>query len=414
MILGQSISALQLAGINVGLHVKKWNMSDEILNKLRYRSEGDDLDFKQAQYHFIDGNEVAKSEMLKDILAMANAWREGTGYIVLGFKDQRPHPAEVTGITGHIDDAQLQQFVNSKVKPKLTFRYEEHLYDGKTVGLISVPKQRRPFFIGNAYGKVKSNVVYVRRGSSTDEAEPTEAIAMASDDNGRGEMKVDLLTQTLDNTDLPHAFAHDYLRFIERLPDYEEPRPRNGPLDIYVGTSIWHDNRDFWREIGEFIRIECAMIRMQFVLRNRSQVQLSNAKLEVMADPLDGQKLVMHEGDNLPEKPRSQWSQLHHNLPAVMRHRDPMLVVDDGGITPQCSVRFGTLLPGEQVRSTDSLALVPCGPGKLRLRFRILAAELAEPIESERILETTGEVLNLDLEGFQTFMAERTRSEVAG
>lgn len=76
-------------------------MSDEILNKLRYRSEGDDLDFKQAQYHFIDGNDIIKSEMLKDILAMANAWREGTGYIVLGFKDQRPHPAEVTGITGH-------------------------------------------------------------------------------------------------------------------------------------------------------------------------------------------------------------------------------------------------------------------------------------------------------------------------
>jgi predicted HTH transcriptional regulator len=149
-------------------------VSNDILNKLRYRSEGDDLDFKQAQYHFVEGNDITKSEMLKDILAIANAWREGPGYIVLGFKDQRPHPAEVTGITDHIDDAQLQQFVNSKVKPKLTFLYEEHLFDGKTVGLISIPKQKRPFFISNSYGKLKSNVVYVRRGSSTDEAEPVD------------------------------------------------------------------------------------------------------------------------------------------------------------------------------------------------------------------------------------------------
>jgi hypothetical protein len=387
-------------------------VSDEILTKLRYRSESDDLDFKQAQYHFIGGNDTTKSEMLKDILALANAWREGTGYIVLGFKDQRPHPAEVTGITEHIDDAQLQQFVNSKVKPKLTFCYEEHLYEGKTVGLISVPKQKRPFFISNPYGKLKSNVVYVRRGSSTDEAEPTEAIAMASDDTGRGEIKVDLLVQTLDNADLPDTFAHNYLHFTERLPDYEKPpRVRSGPFDIDIVGSTWHDNRDFWREAGEYIRIDRALIRMQFVLRNRSQVQLTNAKLEVMLDPLDSQEVVMQEGDNLPEEPRSQWSSLHRNFPNALHQRDPMLVVDDSGREPQCSVRFGTLLPGEQGRSTDSLALIPRGPGKLRLRFRILAAELTAPIESERVLGTTGEVLSLDFDGFQKFMEARRRSE---
>lgn len=389
-------------------------MSNEVLNKLRFRSEGDDLDFKQKQYHFIDGNDATKSEMLKDILAMANAWREGTGYIVLGFKDQRPHPAEVTGITGHIDDAQLQQFVNSKVKPKLTFRYEEHLYEGKTVGLISIPKQKRPFSIGKAYGKLKSNVVYVRRGSSTDEAELTEAISMANVDTGRGEVKVDISVQTLDNADLPNTFAHDYLRFTERFPDYEMPRNRSDPFDIPIVASIWRNNDDFWREVGEFIRIRCAMIRMKFVLRNCSQVQLSNAKLEVMVTPLDGQEVVMQEGLNLPEEPRRQWSNVPQNFPNVMRQRDPLLVVDDSGVAPQCNVWFGTLLPGEQGRSSDSLALIPCGPGKLRLCYRVLAAELAVPIEHERTLETTGEILSLDFEGFQKFLAERRRSPRAG
>lgn len=98
-------------------------MNADLFDALRYRSEGTDLDFKQAQYRFVRGTEADKGEMLKDVLAMANAWREGTGYILLGFKDARPNPAEVVGITDHIDDAALQQFVNSKVKPKLAFRY---------------------------------------------------------------------------------------------------------------------------------------------------------------------------------------------------------------------------------------------------------------------------------------------------
>lgn len=101
-------------------------MNAEVLDALRYQSEGTDLDFEQAEYRFVRGNEAEKGEVLKDVLAMANAWREETSYILLGFRDARPNPAEVGGITDHIDDAALQQFVNSKVKLKLAFRYEEH------------------------------------------------------------------------------------------------------------------------------------------------------------------------------------------------------------------------------------------------------------------------------------------------
>jgi hypothetical protein len=70
-------------------------LTNELLTTLRYKSEGTDVDFKSAQYRFVNCNEDSKAEMLKDILAMANAWRDGPGYILLGFKDQRPHPAEV-------------------------------------------------------------------------------------------------------------------------------------------------------------------------------------------------------------------------------------------------------------------------------------------------------------------------------
>lgn len=204
----------------------------ELLSMLRYKSEGTDIDFKSAQYRFTRGTEEEKSELLKDILAIANAWRDGPGYILLGFKENRPHPAEIIGIQESIDDSRLQQFVNSKVKPKLTFSYEEHLYDGKKVGVITIPKQKRPFYITSAYGKLKSNVVYVRRGSSTDEAEPPEAIAMANDDNGRGDVRVELSVLTPQNEALPSSFAHTYLQFTEEFPDFVMNRKSSGPFDM--------------------------------------------------------------------------------------------------------------------------------------------------------------------------------------
>lgn len=376
-------------------------VSNELLDALRYKSEGTDLDFKSEQYRFAGGNDFEKSEMLKDILAMANAWREGTGYILLGLKDSRPHLAEVVGISESIDDSRLQQFVNSKVKPKLTFRYEEHLYEGKTVGVIAIPKQKRPFFIANPYGKLKSNVAYVRRGSSTDEAEPTEVAAMALADSGRGQVLLTLSVLAPDNEVLPETVALKYLNFPEKLPDYESPPERLGPLEISVRAHMWHDNRDFWREYAEFARVKAALIEMKFVLKNRSETSLSNAKLEVSAEPLDGQSFQMLAGADLPDEPSSQWSSMAglRSLPEMLDRREARLVVDEGGGHPICHIRFGSLLPGEVGRSSDTLAILPSGPGKLRLHFRILAGELTAPQVSERILETTGESVSLDVDG---------------
>lgn len=374
-------------------------VNNELLDALRYRSEGTDLDFKSAQYRFAGGNDFQKAELLKDILAMANAWRDGAGYILLGLKDNRPHLAEVVGISESIDDSRLQQFVNSKVKPKLTFRYEEHLYEGKTVGVIVIPKQKRPFFIANPYGKLKSNVAYVRRGSSTEEAEPTEVAAMALADSGRGRVLLDLSVLTPKNEILPECIALKYFNFPEKLTDYEGPSEKLGPFEISIRNHMWHDNRDFWREYAEYARVNAALIEIKFLLTNNSEMALSNAKLEVSVNPLDGQSCQMRAGIDLPDEPSSQWSSISglRSLPDILDRREARLIVDEDGVHPICHVQFGSLLPGEEGRSSDTLAILPSGPGKLQLRFRILAGELAVPQELERFLEITGESLSLNV-----------------
>lgn len=387
-------------------------VNKELLDALRYKSEGTDLDFKSEQYRFAHGNDFEKAEMLKDILAIANAWRDGTGYILLGFKDNRPNLAEVVGIAENIDDSRLQQFVNSKVTPKLTFRYEEHLYDGLTVGVIAIPKQKRPFSITNDYGRLKGKIVYVRRGSSTEMAEPTEVGAMALADAGRGQVCLNLQVLTPENEPLPDSFALSYLRFTEDLPDFERPAPASrGPFGVHIPQiSLVSDNEDFWREYSEYIQVDLGHIQMQFVLQNMSDTQLSNAKLEVTVEPLDDLGFQMLDGDDLPSEPKAQWDPLQNvgMRPEILLRANPSLVVDNGGLSPVCHIHFGLLLPGEERRS-DKLALVLDGPGKLRLRVRILASELGIPQESERVLEMNGLVIELDFDGFKAFLREKAK-----
>jgi len=387
-------------------------MNKELLDALRYKSEGTDLDFKSEQYRFAGGNDFEKAEMLKDILAIANAWRDGTGYILLGFKENRPNLAEVVGITESIDDSRLQQFVNSKVTPKLTFRYEEHLFEGKKVGVIAIPKQKRPFSIVNQFGKLKGKMVYVRRGSSTEEAEPIEIGKMALADAGRGEVRLDLQVLTPGNEPLPDTFTLNYLHYTENFPDFASAAPeRSGPFGI-SNFSPMRDNEEFWREYAEYIRVHNGLVQMQFALRNMSDTQLSNAKLEVTVESLDGQGFQMLDEDDLPERPVSQWNPLQgaRNWTGMIARQNPGLVIDDSGITPVCDIRFGLLLPGEEKRS-DKLTVVPLGPGRLRLRLRILASELPAPHESERVLDMNGAAIRLDFEGFRGFMRERLERE---
>ncbi|BBH46680.1 helix-turn-helix domain-containing protein [Pseudomonas sp. KU43P] len=381
----------------------------DLLNVLRYKSESTDIDFKSAQYRFNGGTEADKSELLKDILAIANSWRDGTGYILLGFKDQRPHPAEVVGIQDSIDDSRIQQLVNSKVKPKLTFRYEEHLYEGKTIGIIIIPKQKRPFYLASPYGKLKSNVVYVRRGSSTDEAEPVEVIAMGNEDSGRGDLKIELSLLTPENEKLPNSFSRTYLHFTEELPDFKRQREPRGPFDLSLGLE--RDNSDFWREYGDYSYVNNGCIAMRFLLTNRSNVQLSNSKLELTVQAMNSQGVQMIAGREMPDEPKPTWSLTNPlTLNAVRAQMEEKLEIDESGPTPVCHIRIGSLLPGEQGRS-ELLAILPDGPGRLRLRLRVLGRELAEPIEEEHLIEVTGQVLSLDFEGYKRFLlAEQTES----
>ncbi|WP_202945891.1 hypothetical protein [Pantoea vagans] len=152
------------------------------------------------------------------------------------------------------------------------------------------------------------------------------------------------------------------------------------------------------------MRINEALIVLKLVLVNRSGVQLSNPKVELTIEKTDSHVQVIAEND-LPGEPKPTWNILNRVAfkEGSWLHRDNKLEIIEGAEVPECHIRFRSLLPGEQA-SSELIAVLPEGPGIIHIRLRILGGELATPIEQEYAIETIGERLSLDFEGFRDYV----------
>lgn len=149
-------------------------MDKSLMEKLLNESESTSLDFKSAQYPFDHATPEQKGELLKDILAFTNSWKRTDAYILIGVQEVKGSRSKAIGVPQHLDDACLQQFVNRKTNRPVTFSYKAFTFEEKQIGIITIPPQQRPVYLNKDYGKLKRGVVYIRRGSSTDEATPNE------------------------------------------------------------------------------------------------------------------------------------------------------------------------------------------------------------------------------------------------
>lgn len=375
-------------------------LTDALLEELRYKGEGSDLDYKSERYPFAKASDEEKSEILKDILALANTHRGGTAHILMGFKESPPQPAEAAGLSpeGAIDDSRLQEFVNGKLETKLTFRYEERLFDGKHIAAISIPKQQRPFYLKKDYGKLTKDTVYVRRGSSTGIASPREIAMMGAVNMARGEAQVQLRFQTPENHPLPLIFEREFLNFPADLPDYEE-----GRSSIFY-ASYGRVNKDYWRDGACYLSSWKRVIQVSLSLANQSDFSLGDTHMEVMCRCPEGESVSLLRADHMPNKPDS--SDFAHlvKVPAMFEHAKQRMNVDERGSEPVSHVTLGTMRPGQTVRAEEDLAVLPSGPGRYVLQVRILANEIPTPLLIEHSFEVTGPVTDVSETDFFDLM----------
>lgn len=153
----------------------------EQIRELVLEGESNHLDFKREQYHFVglsgpDGDKE-KAKLLKDVLAFANAFRKDPAFILVGVDESLPRDQSVAGIPSQdvIDDATLQQFVNSKTNRPIPFRaYTVSCSDSRVVEVLEIDPcaNDRPFYLKKGFGGIAADDVWFRSSSSNTKATP--------------------------------------------------------------------------------------------------------------------------------------------------------------------------------------------------------------------------------------------------
>lgn len=368
-------------------------MNNELFERLLYEEESTTLDFKKEQYRFAKATEDEKSELLKDILGFANAWRRAEAYILIGVEDARGGRGKVTGLTtsDHMDDHSLQQFVNYLTNQPVRFHYEAFGFEGKQVGIISIDQQTRPIYLKQNYGKLKGEKVYIRRGSSTDPTNPASLEEIAQMRMGSGQPAAELLVEFThvkqDNT-LGTTISWDAeyceMPLPELIPDLSYPKPAN---QFRINLPLQYDlmnrlNANFFREMAQFEFTRRLFRPIRLVVRNVGQVAANNVRAEITVPTNIG--VVLMNSSDLPDRPEQRASYLSNFPLEGMRHahhREPGevdIVKNDERF--RVEIDCGDLQPGRRVWS-DTFYIGKGASGDLSLCGLVFAENLPQPKE---------------------------------
>jgi len=262
------------------------SISPELIEQLLYENESSTLDFKRDQYEFDGATDEDKAELLKDILAFANSWGRSNAYILIGVDEVPSGRSIVVGVSEHLDDAKVQQFVNSKTQRPLHFSYHALTCEGKGIGVICIPPQERPLYLKRGFGKLKKDTVYVRRGTSTDIASPDEISKMRQSSSGAlvglpildvqffdaeavSGIGTAVLLETL-SIEVPQQYD---------IPDFRGSRDNLPGLLSKFEVVDPFSNKAYYRQYAEYIRERAAYGRTDFSVTNSGHSVAQDVRL---------------------------------------------------------------------------------------------------------------------------------------
>ncbi|MDU2895707.1 MAG: ATP-binding protein [Clostridium sp.] len=122
------------------------------------------IDFKKVQYR-----KENYTNLIKDIMSMANAEYSGEKYIVIGVKSIPGEKNNVVGIDEQIiDDSIYQQTINENIEPNINFSYYYENIDNKKIAYFIIYDDNvdRPYMIKKDSQYLKRGDAFKRIGSS--------------------------------------------------------------------------------------------------------------------------------------------------------------------------------------------------------------------------------------------------------
>lgn len=357
-------------------------------------AESETFDFKSGQYTFYGGaTDEEKGELLKDILAFANAFKAGDAFIVIGVVEKDSRKDSVVGVSDVLKDNDVQQFVNSKTNNPVKFLAYADTAEGQTVNIIQIAQaQERPIYLKQKYGRLKPDEVYIRSGSTTTIATPAQIAQMV-----RADHQISLAQARLN---VEWAAADGRTRFgkearIECVnlitppqPEGRHPEPRVMMERALRAVSIRSDadkrhqplstvDRELLPtgDYADYIKARAMLVPLRIFIQNVGAKNAAsvNAKIRILKAP--GVKVI--DESDFPQKPRNP-SFIRAPLVLPMMHDTFVKEAADVWIV---QVDAKTIQPQDEFWSDDNFYVSVESDQVIAAHVRIFADDLAKPIE---------------------------------
>jgi hypothetical protein len=369
-------------------------MDAKLFERLLFEEESNTLDFKKEQYRFVKATDDEKSELLKDILGFANAFRRSESYVLIGVEDVRGGRSNVLGIADkdHLDDHSLQQFVNNLTNKPIRFHYEAFGYDDKQVGIIRIEeKQLCPIYLKYDYGKLQKEKVYVRRGSSTDPTKPAsiEEIALMGQGSAQqpAELVIEFADVKRDDSLGPHiSWDAEFCEMppLETIPDLKKKIQQNPLMRIDISALNLDPynrlNENYYRELADFEFTRRLFRPVRLVVKNVGQVSANNVRAELIVPTNAG--MVALDSSKIPEAPKRRTSKFDipalRNIRPAFRQTPGEVDIDNNEDRFRIEINCGDLQPGRRVWS-DVFYLGIGANGDVTISGQIFAENLPQP-----------------------------------
>jgi len=349
-------------------------MNPQLLEELLHEEESSSLDFKREQYRFEADDDEDRSEVLKDILAFANAWRRVDAYILVGVEEVKGGRSKIHGIANHIDDSIWQQFINSKTQRPIEFSYEAFSIEGKIIGIFRIPPQRRPLYCKKSFGKVKANEVYIRRGSSTAIADPDE-IATMGDIVAENGTREPILEVEFANVNLRKELGCNLSLDCQFLVPMSSPKRQGSHFMMAAEiVDVFSDN-NYSEKLIQHVATISPLKALGFRVHNRSEFPAMDVRIEVSVERREG--LWILDENDYPSPPSRGLIDMSRS--PLIHRPNPMIRVTKHGTQWSLVARFGKIQPQAVNWSDDVFYIASAKPLKLEVTARLFADNLHKP-----------------------------------
>ena len=352
-------------------------LSNFLIESLLNQEEGPTLDFKGKQYRFekSDTPQITaelRSQLVKDLLAFANTHRDSSAFILIGVEEVKGARGRIFGVTEHLNDDDLHDFMNKLTNRPVQFSYSPYHIEGVEIGVIEIPVQTRLFYLTNPYGTVKAKVVYVRDGSSNQIATPDEIVEMSTPPPPS--LVLDWVDPSKNEVIRSPCMLHPLVLFPTLGTDAirRSPLPNQGPL----GIPTHRYNEDYPEELIIYTYCRNAYNSLSLQIHNHGEVTGENVCFEGLIAKSNGLVVTGSQPD-FPTEIYEFIAPIHNSTYATPTTG---IYLSEETDYWAIQVEFGNVRPGERIVADDQLWFSSGHTMSATMTGRILGENIPEPI----------------------------------